>query len=94
MELKIAKDLGTHRTPLSGGASRITRGDVIHETLYVEVKQRASFAVMGIFKAVRERARQESRTPVLLLHQSKSKNQLAVIDWKFFLELWKNFSGS
>ncbi len=37
-ERKVAKFFGTHRTPLSGGASRHTRSDTLHAKLYIEAK--------------------------------------------------------
>lgn len=89
LELKIAKDLGTNRTPLSGFLSRITSGDVIHDTLYVEVKQRASFSVVALFNKTKLLASKEGRLPVLVLKEKGRHGEVAVIDWKFFLELWR-----
>lgn len=37
-ERRVAAELGTFRTPLSGGSSRHTRSDTLHSDLYVEVK--------------------------------------------------------
>ncbi len=37
-ERRVARFFGVERTPLSGGASRHTRSDTLHPTLYVEVK--------------------------------------------------------
>lgn len=37
-ERRVARFFGTERTPLSGGASRHTRSDTLHPTLYLEVK--------------------------------------------------------
>lgn len=36
--MRVAKFFGTHRTPLSGGASRHTRSDTLHDRLFIEVK--------------------------------------------------------
>lgn len=46
-ERRVAKILGTVRTPLSGGNSRHTRSDTLHEDLYVEVKYSGIIAHTG-----------------------------------------------
>lgn len=87
-ERRIAKSLGTVRTPLSGGASRHTSADTLHPDLYVECKQRGTSATCTWFLITRREAKKENKAPVLALHQSGSPHTLAVIDWDFFLELW------
>ncbi len=87
-ERRIAKSLGTDRTPLSGGASRHTTSDTLHPDLYVECKQRKRSYTWGQFATVRYRARKEEKVPVLALHVTNSPKDLAVIDWDFFLELY------
>jgi len=87
-ERRIAKSLDTHRTPLSGGASRHTRSDTLHPDLYVECKQRKSSYAFSQYAATRIHAREEKKVPVLALHVSGSPTTLAIIDWDFFLKLW------
>lgn len=87
-ERRIAKSLGTVRTPLSGGASRHTRSDTLHPDLYVECRQRKHSAVCNWFYQYRRRAEQEKKVPVMALHQANSRYTLAIIDWDFFLKLW------
>lgn len=88
-ERRIAKSLGTVRTPLSGGASRLTRSDTLHPCLYVECKTQASIATHTQFQAIRQRARKEQMIPVMALHKKGSKLTLAVIEWNWFVELYQ-----
>jgi len=88
-ERRIAKSLGTYRTPLSGGASRHTRSDTLHSQLFVECKQRKTSLLHGLFIPIRHQARVEHKIPVLAYHRKGSPNTLAIIDWDFFLQLWE-----
>ena len=90
-ERRIAKSLGTVRTPLSGGASRHTTSDTLHPDLYVECKQRKTSLLHGLFISIRRQARVERKFPVLASHRKGSPNTLAVVDWCFFLKLWKAY---
>lgn len=87
-ERRIAKSLGTERTPLSGGASRHTTSDTLHPDLYVECKTRRSSAICSWFSVTRFWAKKEKKVPVMALHRFRSHATLAVIDWDFFLKLW------
>ena len=89
IELKAAKSLGAERTPLSGGNSKMTRSDTLDEKLFVEVKYRASFSVVSLYRKTLEMARKENKTPVLCLKAKGKHGELAVIDWELFVELWK-----
>jgi len=92
-ERRIAKSLGTHRTPLSGGASRHTTSDTLHPDLYVECRFRSSSALFGWWVGVRQSATKERKIPVMAIHQKGAKKSLAVIDWDFFLKLYKAYSA-
>ncbi len=87
-ERRIAKSLGTVRTPLSGGASRHTQSDTLHPDLYVECRHRKHLAAQSWFVHAASKAILEDKIPVLALHRAYSKSALAVIDWDFFLELY------
>ena len=87
-ERRIAASLGVNRTPLSGGASRLTRSDTLHPTLYVECKQRARIATYWWWMNARHKARDEHKVPVLVLHQKKQPHTLAVISWDYFVGLY------
>lgn len=87
-ERKIARALGTHRTPLSGSASRHTSSDTLHEQLYVECKLRRSSALDTYFRSIRHKAEVEGKLPVFVSHKLGSSLTLASIEWEFFLHLW------
>ena len=92
-ERRIAKSLGTVRTPLSGGASRHTTSDTLHPDLYVECRYRLRSAVHKWWFVVRQSALKEHKVPVMALHVKSSALDLAVIDWDFFLKLWDMATG-
>ncbi|MBW2674698.1 MAG: hypothetical protein JRD89_15015 [Deltaproteobacteria bacterium] len=87
-ERSIAESLGTERTPLSGGASRHTRADVLHDELYVECKYRQRLAVETWFNEALRNAVTENKRLVLAVHEKGRRGALAVIDWTWFLELY------
>jgi len=89
IELKVAKSLNTERTPLSGGNSKMTRSDTLDGKLFVEVKHRATFSVVSLYRKTLALARRENKTPVLCLKAKGKHGELAVIDWKLFVKLWK-----
>ena len=89
MERKCAKLLGGQRNPLSGGAGRHTRGDVIHPTLYVECKLRQSIAIWAWFDDTRKKAKVEHKTPILIIKEKSKKGELVVLDINDFVELIK-----
>ena len=91
-ERRIAKSLGTVRTPLSGGASRHTTSDTLHPDLYVECKLAKRLALTNLFWPVCKKAGEEGKEPVLAIRKWRSGLTMAVIDWSFFLKLW-NMAG-
>lgn len=72
-ERRIARLFNTTRTPLSGGSSRHTRSDILHDNLYVEVKYRRNFSPVRWWKEAEERSKKENKFPVLALVQKNSK---------------------
>lgn len=90
-ERRIADNLGTVRTPLSGGSSRHTTSDTLHPSLYVECKQRRASSIHTLFRDVRTEAAKENKNPVLAVHLSFTPNTLAIIDWQFFILLWETY---
>jgi hypothetical protein len=89
LERKVAKLLGGVRNPLSGGAGRHTRGDVIHPTLYVECKLRQSLSIWSWFKDTAEKAKVEGKIPILVIKEKSKKGELVVLDIKDFVALTK-----
>jgi hypothetical protein len=68
-ERQVAKFFGTERTPLSGGNSKHTRSDTLHEHLFVECKQRKVHAAVKQWYETALLARKENKIPVVCLSQ-------------------------
>ena len=66
-ERQVASYFNTHRTPLSGGSSRHTRSDSLHDELFVECKLRKKHSVISLWDETNEMAKKESKTPVIAL---------------------------
>ena len=88
-ERTVAEFFGTERTPLSGGNSKITRSDTLHELLFIECKQRESMATWKLWEDTLKMAIEEQKTPVLALKQNHKNGFLVVIhasDFDMLLE--------
>lgn len=68
-ERDVSAYFGGERTPLSGGNSKQTRADVIHDELFVEVKYRKKHAVIGLWDATHALAKKEQKIPVVCLRE-------------------------
>jgi len=90
-ERGIAKSVGSERTPLSGGNSKQTLSDTLHQELFIECKHRKSLSVVSLFRATRELAKKEGKEPILALKENGRHGEVAVIDWSFFLMLWEAY---
>ncbi|HUW95561.1 MAG TPA: hypothetical protein VMW58_07215 [Anaerolineae bacterium] len=90
-ERRIAKSLGTERTPLSGIASKHTRSDTLHPILYVECKYRSRLAISDWYEQADDRALTEDKMPVLALQKRGHHITLAVLSWHNFLLLWDTY---
>jgi len=86
-ERQVAEKLNGKRNPLSGRMGGHTRGDVIHDMLYVEVKQRRRFEVLTVMRDTEEKARKERRIPVVVLHRKGAKKRYYLIEEWLFLTL-------
>ena len=73
-ERAVASFFGGQRTPLSGGNSKHTRGDVIHDSVYVECKMRQRLATWAVWEDAAEKAALEGKTPVVCLKQKDRKS--------------------
>lgn len=69
----MAKFFGGVRTPLSGGNGKITRADVIHESLFIECKLRAKHTAITLWDKTKEIADTENKTPVIALCEKNRK---------------------
>ena len=66
-ERDVAGYFNGQRTPLSGGNGKITRADVIHESLFIECKLRAKHTVVTLWDQTAKLAKFEGKTPVIAL---------------------------
>ena len=67
LERRVARRFGAERTPLSGGASRITRSDSLHPELYIETKGRARHTAVALWRDTAAKAKVEGKVPVVVL---------------------------
>lgn len=87
-ERRVAKAVGGKRNPLSGGNSLHTTGDVIHPTLYLEVKHRARFQILTLMKLVEKLAKRELKIPVLVLQETGRKTRYYMVSEDVFLKVF------
>ena len=66
-ESNVANFFKGQRTPLSGGNSKITRSDVIHEELFIECKLKKKHSVVSLWDKTNKLAKKEGKTPVIAL---------------------------
>ena len=66
-EREVARYFNGIRTSLSGGNSKVTKADVIHDELFVECKLRAKHSVISLWNETAELAKKEGKTPVIAL---------------------------
>jgi len=64
-ERRVADYFHGQRNPLSGGNSKLTRADVIHDQLFIECKQRERIALIRLWDKVKKLADKEKKTPVV-----------------------------
>jgi len=66
-ERKTARWFGSERNPLSGGNSRHSRSDSLHEFLFIEHKHRKTNPTIHLWDKCKEMANKESKIPVVTL---------------------------
>ena len=64
-ERRVARFFGSERNPLSGQNSKHTGSDTLHDTLFIECKQRQRIALVGLWDEARDQARREDKLPVV-----------------------------
>ena len=72
-ERQVARFFDGDRNALSGGNSKITRADVIHESLLIECKLRAKHTAVTLGDDTKKLADAESKTPVVVLCEKNRK---------------------
>ena len=66
-ERKTARFFGVERNPLSGGSSRHTRSDSLHEHLFIEHKHSVRHAITNLWDKCKVMALKENKIPVVTL---------------------------
>lgn len=69
IERKVAAFFGVDRTPLSGGNSKHTASDTLHQGLFVEVKYRVTHSAVTLWRKTHLQARKEGKIPVVCLSE-------------------------
>ncbi len=92
MERRVAREVGTERTPLSGGNGKQTRSDTLHEKYYIEAKQRKKIPFFAEFKRTIMRAKKEGKIPMVIFHQKFAKENIVMIRLSDFTSLTKDLS--
>ncbi len=87
-EMRHGKLVGSTRTPLSGGNSKITRSDTLSDYWFVESKLRGKFPFFEVFNELQSKVRSvnlrtgSNRTPLYIIESGEEK--LAVMLFKEF----------
>ena len=66
-ESNVANFFNGMRTPLSGGNSKVTIADVIHDKLFIECKLKKKHTVITLWDDTAKIAKTEGKTPVIAL---------------------------
>ena len=86
-ERRVADFFHGRRNPLSGGNSKQTRADVIHDKLFIECKCREKFAVISLWDKTKKLADKEHKTPVVCLHENGRKGFFILVHSDDLLKL-------
>tara|TARA_B100001245_G_C22504628_1_gene255403 strand:- start:61 stop:357 length:297 start_codon:yes stop_codon:yes gene_type:complete len=78
------------RTPLSGGNGKVTRADVIHDTLFIECKLRAKHTVVSLWDYTAKLAKEENKTPVIALCEKNRPGFWVMVHSNDLLKLKKD----
>jgi len=87
VERRICRQLGGQRNPLSGANSRHTSGDIIHDSLYVEIKHRKKIPFYKTFKETVKEAKKEKKIPMVVFHEKGSHDSIVMIKLKDLKEM-------
>lgn len=69
-ERRVARFFGCQdRNPLSGINSKHTASDTLHDTLFIECKQRKKHAVVRLWDKCKPLAKEENKIPVVALSE-------------------------
>ena len=90
VERRIAGWFGTQRVSLSGGNSKISRSDTMHQHLFVEIKHRKKHGLWALYRNTKLLADKEDKLPLLAIHETGGHGFLLVVhcdDYKKLKEI-------
>ncbi len=76
LERRVAAFLGGTRNRMSGAVDQLTAGDVVHDTFYVEIKQRSTLALDTWMSEAYVHAVDEDKLLLMALHRKGSKTTM------------------
>ena len=79
LELRVSKLFGTNRAPLSGGNSRHTRSDSLHDDLFISCKYSQKSALHSLYDEENPKAIKEDKIPVLCTMRARAKQFMVSI---------------
>ena len=86
-ESRVADFFHGSRTPLSGGASKHTRADVIHNSLFIECKLRKKHTAVSLWDETKKLATKENKVPVVCLAEKNRKGFWILVHSDDFMKL-------
>jgi len=86
-ERDVAEFFHGQRNPLSGRNGKHTAADVIHETLFVDVKLRKKHTVVRLWDETKVLADKEGKTPVVVLCEKNRPGFWVMIRSEDFLKI-------
>ena len=72
-ELKLSKMFGARRNPLSGSNSGHSMSDTLHEEFYIEIKDGKQSLPTKLWIDTVQKAKHESKIPMLIQHGKQEK---------------------
>ena len=90
-ESNVANFFQGQRTPLSGGNSKITRSDVIHDELFIECKLKKKHTVITLWDETAKIAKVEGKTPVIALCEKNRPGFWVMVHSDDLYKLTKKF---
>lgn len=77
-ERKAAKAFGGERNPLSGRSGKHTAADVIHPSLFIEVKHPKRIPAHTLWEKTKELAKAEGKVPVIVLKEKGKREEIVI----------------
>lgn len=87
MERRVAEKMKGQRVVCSGVRGE---GDVLHDTFFIECKERKSFTIWEWFTKAKAEAKKEGKVPLLVLKEKGKHGELAVVELDWFAEHFSN----